>query len=252
MNKPWPLKRLGLKVRNLAKSIDFYETLGFTLIDKTDTEASLGTKDHEILHLRYLKDGVAPSPSTAGLYHFAILLPSEEELGSFLNHAIENKIRLDGASDHIVSQAIYLQDPEGNGIEIYADRPSESWEWEGDKIKMGNRQLDIDRLLSLANSSKKFSEETVLGHMHLSVNDLEESEKFYKEKLGLDIVADMPSAKFLSWDKYHHHIGMNIWKGEKGPKITDKTFGIDFYEIEKEGLKLGTVEDVNGIKIIIK
>src|SRR5207245_10487420 len=144
---------------------------------------------------------LTPPSHTAGLYHFAILLPSEEELGGFLRRALEEKLPLTGTSDHLVSQALYFDDPEGNGIEVYADRPRSAWQYPNGRLKIGIEHLDFERLLRIAaRPEKKFSAGTVLGHMHLNVGDLDASQAFY-ESLGMELMADAGhGTRFASWD----------------------------------------------------
>jgi len=152
---------------------------------------------------------------TAGLYHFAILLPSRRDLARALRHLIESAVRINGASDHGVSEAIYLQDPEGNGIEIYADRPRERWPMRGGTLAMGTTALDVEDLLAQdARPWEGVPEGTRIGHVHLHVASLGRAERFYAGVLGFEVtVRGYPDALFLSAGGYHHHIGLNTWAG---------------------------------------
>jgi len=249
----WPLRRVGLKVRDLDTSLEYYTGLGFSIVRDQHAEGAvgLGSGSQEILSLRVLPGGRPRPPRTAGLYHFAILLSDETELGSFLEHSLEHRIQLAGASDHLVSQAIYLSDPEGNGIEVYADRPREQWEWERGQINMATLPLDAQALLKQARAFDGFSPQTRLGHMHLNVGDLGRSAAFYQE-LGLELTADLYNqARFLSWDGYHHHLGINVWAGRNASRLEPDVYGLDFFEISRPGLKPGTFEDPDGVKVVV-
>src|SRR5260370_36415998 len=141
----------------------------------------MGVGNQEILSLRALPGGYPWQRRTAGLYHFALLVGDDVELGSFLKHRIDHQLPIDGASDHLVSQALYLSDPEGNGIEVYADRPRESWAWENGQISMDTQPLNAPELLKQAGPFEGFAAQSRLGHMHLNVGDLDRSMAFYQE-----------------------------------------------------------------------
>ncbi len=169
---------------------------------------------------------------TAGLYHFAILLPSEEELGGFLRRALEEKLPLTGTSDHLVSQALYFDDPEGNGIEVYADRPRSEWQYPNGRLSIGIEHLDFERLLRIAAPPQpKFSAGTVLGHMHLNVSDLDGSQAFY-ESLGMELMAEAGGImRFMSWEGYHHHLGINLLEGRDAAPVAPDVSGLRSFEI---------------------
>ncbi len=254
--RTWPLRRVGLKVQDLSACLDYYMRLGFSVVrDERDKDAEgtigLGTGSQEILSLRVLHGGRPRPPHTAGLYHFAILVPDEVELGSFLQNCLEHGIHIDGASDHLVSQAIYLSDPEGNGIEVYADRPREQWHWKGGHVDMATLPVDAPALLKQARLFDGFSSQTSLGHMHLNVGDLDRSMAFYQD-LGMELTADVyHQARFLSWDGYHHHLGINLWAGRNASRLEPDVYGLDFFELSRPGLKPGTFEDPDGVKVVI-
>src|SRR6266481_9473749 len=155
----WPVRRLGLKVQDLSASIDYYTRLGLSLVrdERNEGTAGLGFGTHEVLSLRLLVNGRPRPRHTAGLYHFALLLPGEADLGSFLQHCLEQRIPLAGASDHLVSQALYLSDPEGNGIEVYADRPRETWQFSNGQLVMDTIRLNAPALLRKAQPFDSFS-----------------------------------------------------------------------------------------------
>jgi Predicted ring-cleavage extradiol dioxygenase len=215
-----------LSVSDLEKSIYFYsKIIGFKLIKKFSNIALLGTNEDKILIALKEQKGAKPKPSnTRGLYHFAILLPNRQHLAMMYKNLIE-KWFLEGASDHLVSEALYLIDPDGHGIEIYSDRPMNEWKFINGELSMNTLPLDIESLLSELSHSKKeeFSNvysipnETLIGHIHLHVSDLYKAEKFYTEVLGLDITSRYYGAIFMSAGGYHHHIGANIWAGKDAP-----------------------------------
>jgi len=253
----WPLSRVGLRVQDMARSIDYYTHLGFSVIrDERDQGAhggvGLGVGTQEILSLRPLPGG-RPRPSrTAGLYHFAILVSDEAELGSFLRHCLDTGIPLSGASDHLVSQALYLSDPEGNGIEVYADRPRETWQYRDGSLVMDTIRLNAPALLKQAHTYTGFSPETRLGHMHLNVGDLERSRAFY-QNLGMELMVAIPGqASFLSWESYHHHLGVNTWAGRNVRPVEPDVFGLDFFEIRRPGLSPAVLQDPDGVTIVVR
>src|SRR5712691_6980030 len=251
----WPLRRVGLRVQDIAASVDYYTRLGFAIVkderDQQGGSVGLGVGSQEILSLRAFAGG-HPRPSrTAGLYHFALLLPDEVELGSFLQHCIDQHIPIDGASDHLVSQALYLSDPEGNGIEVYADRPRKSWQFRDGQLVMDTIRLNARALLRKAQPFDGFSPGLRLGHMHLNVANLERSMAFY-QTLGMDLMVGLAGqADFLSWDGYHHHLGVNLWNGRNARPVEPGAFGIDFYEIRRAGLQPATLQDPDGVTVIV-
>ena len=147
----WPLRRVGLRVQDMASSIEYYTRLGLFIVsderEQGNGDVGMGVAGRELVHLRTLPGGRPRPAHTAGLYHFALLVGDEAELGSFLQHCINQRIPLDGASDHLVSQALYLSDPEGNGIEVYADRPRSQWSYPNGQLSMGTLQLNAQALL---------------------------------------------------------------------------------------------------------
>jgi len=252
----WPLSRVGLRVQDMARSVDYYTHLGFSVIrDERDQGAhggvGLGVGTQEILSLRPLPGG-RPRPSrTAGLYHFAILVSNEAELGSFLRHCLDTGIPLSGASDHLVSQALYLSDPEGNGIEVYADRPHDTWQYRDGSLVMDTIRLNAPALLKQAYTYTGFSPQTRLGHMHLNVGDLERSRAFY-QKLGMELMVAIPGqASFLSWEGYHHHLGVNTWAGRNVGPVEPDVLGLDFFEIRRPELSPAVLQDPDGVTIVV-
>src|SRR5476649_2864542 len=187
MSSAWPLGALELKVLDLERQAGFYEWFGLTKLAGDEGSATFGAGGKPVLRLT-ATPGLRRRPRrSAGLYHFAILLPNEEELGGFLRRSLEEKLPLTGTSDHFVSQALYYDDPEGNGIEVYADRPRSEWTYPGGQLNIGIEHLDFERLLRIADKPQpKFSDPTLLGHMHLNVGDLDRPpfEDLYRDYLG--------------------------------------------------------------------
>ena len=208
----------------------------------------------ELLTLRHTPDAPVRKPHTAGLYHFALLLPTEADLGSFLRHSVEGHgVRIDGASDHLVSQALYLNDPEGNGIEVYADRPRAEWSYTNGQVQMDTLRLKSKELLAKAQDFHGLSDSTILGHMHLNVSNLNESIAFYQQTFGLDLMVNLyDQAGFVSWDGYHHHLGLNTWTGPNATRHEPDVSGLEFFELAHPDLQPGTYQDPNGVTIIVR
>lgn len=208
--------RVDLSVADLGRSIDFYtNTIGLTVIDRSDSEVILGAGERPLLRLVELP-GAKPSPRSTGLYHFALLLPTRLDLARSLVHLDQTRAPLTGFADHAVSEAIYLSDPDGHGIEIYRDRPRDEWIYNNGTLKMGSDPIDVQGILGeLPAQPEPWSglpDGTIMGHIHLQVSQIPATEQFYTELLGFDRVLRYgPSATFMSTDGYHHHIGGNTW-----------------------------------------
>lgn len=218
--------RLGavrLQVSDLGRSLDYYRrVLGFRLAHRADGAATLAAHGDErvLVELRE-RPGASPVPARGhfGLYHFAILLPTRADLGRFLRHLSEVGEQA-GASDHLVSEALYMRDPDGLGIEVYADRPRTEWETSGREIRMATAPMDTPAVLCAAGGAEwtGMPAGTMIGHMHLHVGDLDRAAAFYHEALGLDrMVWSYPGALFLAAGGYHHHLGLNTWAAGAGP-----------------------------------
>jgi catechol 2,3-dioxygenase len=206
-----------LTVSDLERSIDYYESaVGLRALRREDGEGSLGAGDRELLVL-VEEPGARPGAGHTGLYHFALLVPERVELAGWLAHAARDRVPLVGMSDHFVSEALYLSDPDGHGIEIYWDRPRETWEGQVGE-RMTTLPLDVQSLLGElpdpgAASFDGLPDDTVMGHVHLKVAAIPETVSFYRDVLGFGLMAKLgPYAAFLSAGGYHHHLGANTWE----------------------------------------
>jgi catechol 2,3-dioxygenase len=218
--------RLGpvrLQVADLERSLDYYRrVLGLRLVDGEEGRATLAAygQDRALVVLRE-RAGAAPirGRGRLGLFHFAILLPRRSDLGSFLRH-LSDIGEGAGASDHHVSEALYLHDPDGLGIEVYADRPRSAWETNGRELRLETAPLDGEAVLRAGENQpwRGMPSGTVMGHVHLHVGDLGEAAAFYHDALGFDkITWSYPGALFLSAGGYHHHLGLNTWAAGAAP-----------------------------------
>lgn len=219
--------RLGLvrlEIADLERSLSYYKSvIGLRLLERSGTRATLGVSgdDRALVELNEVANAREhPYNRRLGLYHFAILLPTRADLGRFVAHLAHINAYA-GQADHFVSEAFYLRDPDGLGIEVYADRPKSEWPVVNGTLEMGLDPVDMESLLASAKGTRweGAPQGTVIGHVHLHVGDLNEVEKFYHAALGMDVTASLPSALFLSAGGYHHHLGTNTWAGN-GPRPT--------------------------------
>lgn len=211
-----------LTVADLDRSLDYYRrAVGLTVLARDRDSASLGAGERELLVL-VEEAGARPAPGHTGLYHFALLLPTRVDLAGWLAHAARDRIALTGLSDHFVSEALYLSDPDGHGIEIYWDRPREVWEGQVSE-RMTTLPLDVDSLLGELGDPRSVTFDrlpagTVMGHVHLRVARIPETIAFYRDVLGFALMAQLgPYAAFLSAGGYHHHLGANTWESSDAP-----------------------------------
>jgi catechol 2,3-dioxygenase len=212
-----------LSVADLDRSIDYYgNAIGLSVNERANGGARLGVPGRDLVVLEE-QPGARPGRGTnTGLFHLALLVPERRDLAAWLAHAAETGVRLSGASDHFVSEALYLRDPDGHGIEIYRDRPRDTWTRASDgSLNMGTEPLDLHDVMTARDSSQPFErmrDGTVMGHIHLQVSRLPEARRFYSDLLGLDVMVEIPGqASFLSSGGYHHHLGMNTWAGVGAP-----------------------------------
>jgi catechol 2,3-dioxygenase len=236
-----PALRIGsvaLAVSDLSRSADFYErVLGLPLISRELNSALLGPdREHPLLALTGLTNPTPAPPESTGLFHVAYLHPSRAALAATAQRVAGGRWPLDGAADHGVSEALYLSDPDGLGIEIYVDRPRELWERPPDEhgVKMVTLPLDLDSLLAegSAEATAAMGADTAIGHVHLKVSDVPRAVAFYRDALGLDEQARLPSAGFLSAGGYHHHVGLNSWQSQGGRPAPDSAPGLRQIQLE--------------------
>lgn len=229
---PYHIGAVTLRVHDLAKLTAFYrDSIGLGLIRADADSAELGVGTTVLVRLQA---GAVRSTAASGLFHLAILLPSRQALADWLRHAADIGVRLEGASDHLVSEALYLSDPEGNGIEIYRDRERAQWPRRPDGgIAMATDRLDLDRLLSEAAKGTYggMPAGTAMGHIHLRVGDTAAAEAFYHGLLGFDVTVHYPGASFLASGGYHHHIAGNIWGSRGAGARGAEEAGLDSFEI---------------------
>lgn len=225
-----------LVVSDLPMMAAWYQkALGLTPMDSAASGQTLGVDGRPLLTL--VTDGAAVrAPRNApGLFHTAFVVPGRADLGRWLAHVAHNNIALTGASDHLVTEAIYLDDPEGNGIEVYHDRPRALWpkEANGD-LKMGTLALDLQALYDEAPKDGFHGMEpgTAIGHIHLQVSDIPEADRFFRDVLGLDLMVRYPGASFFATGQYHHHIAANIWNSRGQPKRSARMTGLADYSVQ--------------------
>jgi len=239
-----------LFIRQWERAIDFYTSkIGLNIINKTNHQVNLGAQNNQtLITLNKLENGKSKQSNTTGLYHFALLLPNRKDLGSILRHLLTSKVNIQGASHHGISEAIYLSDPDGNGIEIAADTPYQTWPLKngGLDILTVNGPLDVKSILEEAKDDlfKGLPKETVMGHIHLHVHDLKQARHFYQNILNMNIIINIPqSAIFFSYGNYHHHLATNIWNGIGASNPPLNSVGLkQFY------LWIATMSDFDQIK----
>jgi catechol 2,3-dioxygenase len=227
-----------LAVSDLSRSADFYErVLGLPLASIDADSARLGP-EHErpALVLEEIADPTPLAPASTGLFHVAWLHPSRPALAASVRRVVGQRWRFDGASDHGVSEALYLTDPDGLGIELYADRPREQWERppEGRGVRMVTLPLDLEDLLAQdpGGPAPAIPAGTTVGHVHLKVSEVPRSAAFYRDALGFEEQARLPSAAFLAAGGYHHHVGLNSWQSEGASAPPDTAPGLREVEFE--------------------
>ena len=234
---PMHIGQAALRVRDLDPMIDYYRSvLGMNEVGRTARGVTLGVGSVPLLDLVHKPAADFESPTSAGLFHIAYLMPSRKDLARWLVHAALRQVPLSGFADHNVSEAIYLNDPEGNGIEVYSDRPRDSWVWSGSVVKMGTEPLDVDDLVALTDTRKSDYEAAPtgmrIGHIHLRVGEIAAARAFYEEAIGLQPTQDARTdASFLSSGGYHHHLAVNTWNslGAKGRNTTET--GLDWFSL---------------------
>lgn len=230
---PLRIGRVRLRARDLGAVTDFYQrVIGLAVIDQNAERVTLGAATAPLLVLVADPSASPRDPRDAGLFHTAFLLPTRADLACWLAHAVKLGVKLQGASDHIVSEAIYLDDPEGNGIEVYADRPVSRWRDAQGNIRMATEPLDIPDLLASGTGDwAGFPEGGIIGHVHLQVGDTGAADGFYRDILGLEIASRYPGASFYGSGGYHHHLAGNIWNSRRAGPRPERAAGLDAVEI---------------------
>lgn len=231
---PARIGRVRLRVRDLARVAAFYrDALGLVNHVEEPGRVSLGTRTAPLLDLIGDPTLAPLDRREAGLYHTAFLLPSRADLARWLGLAAERRLPLQGASDHRVSEAIYLADPEGNGIEVYADRPAALWQSADGTVEMTTDPLAVEDLLASAGSAAWAGapDGTVVGHLHLQVGDTAEAERFYGDVLGFTVTRRRHGASFFGSGGYHHQLAANVWGSRGAGRRSDRMAGLDGFEI---------------------
>jgi catechol 2,3-dioxygenase len=245
---PMRVGMVTLRAKNLDKVADYYrDVIGLTVMERSDAAARLGTAGITLLVLEARPDAAIEPRNAAGLYHTAFLMPTRKDLARWLVHAASHRVKLSGFADHLVSESVYLDDPEGNGIEVYADRDPSQWQWSEGSVKMATDELNIPDLLSLTNTRvsdyARAPDGLRVGHMHLRVGDLAQAQSFYQGTIGLDPTRSRNGAAFLSSGRYHHHLGMNIWQSQGAGQRDDATTGLAWFSLVTEKLDLLTAQE---------
>ena len=227
-----------LRVADLDALTTFYErVVGLGAVERDGGLARIGPADGEpLVELVSTPDAPRAPTFSTGLFHLAILVPDRAELARSLQRVAGAGWRLTGASDHLVSEALYLRDPEGNGIEIYRDRPREEWRRDGDELAMATLPLDLEGVLGELGNGDAPADDmpsgTTMGHVHLQASEIPPAEAFYNGALGLDVmVRSYPGALFLAAGGYHHHLGLNTWQSQGAPAPPEGALGLDHYEL---------------------
>lgn len=229
---------VAIRVRDLDNMVAYYrEVLGLSEFSRTEDGATLGAGKTPLLHLVHRPDARIEPSNSAGLFHVAYLMPNRAELARWLVHIAMTRVPVSGFADHKVSEAVYLMDPEGNGIEVYSDRPRENWQWTDGVVTMGTEPLDVDGILALADKKRDtFTSAPDLmriGHMHLKVGDLTKGDAFYVASAGLvHTRKGRQDAAFLSSGGYHHHVAMNVWNSKGAGTRESGQTGLAWFSLE--------------------
>jgi catechol 2,3-dioxygenase len=257
---PLRVESVALSVRDIDQAETFYRAvLGLGVLGRSAETIDLGVVDARaggtpLLRLEHRPDALPDDPGAAGLYHTAFLLPSAADLAAWLGHVERLRYPLDGAAEHLVSQSIYMTDPEGNGVEVYADAPRETWVWEGPLVKFATLPLDGAALLAKARAPWAGAPGgTAIGHVHLRVGDAEAAERFYRDAVGFTTVARRPGAVFMSTGGYHHHIALNSWQSRGAGRRDPRRAGLTAVTLGSAGQRVAeTLEDPWGTLVHIR
>ena len=233
---PLHIGAIGLAVRDLERLTSFYrDVLGLAVVDRAKDATALGAGGVPFVCLEHRPNAQPDDPRSAGLYHTAFLMPTRGDLARWILHVARHKVPLTGASDHAVSEAFYLDDPEGNGVEVYCDRPTETWEWTGPNLKITTDPLDVDSILREVPPTATYAgapEGLRIGHVHLRVGEVARTEGFYRDALGLDVTRRRQGATFMSSGRYHHHIAGNVWHSAGAGRRDEHRAGLSWLALE--------------------
>lgn len=243
---PMRIGRVRLRVRDLAGVSGFYQdVLGLVSVGQSDGRVILGATRTPLLELLGDPDLAPLDRRQAGLFHTAFLLPDRASLARWLGFVVQRQVALLGASDHRVSEAIYLADPEGNGIEVYADRPLAAWRSTGGQLDMPSDRLDLQELLDAAGDGAwtGMPAGSVIGHLHLQVGDTAAAERFYRDVLGFDVTCRYRGGSFFGAGGYHHQLAANTWNSRGAGPRADRMAGLDNVElVVGDGAVRGAIE----------
>lgn len=253
---PVSVAAVGLKSANARRLADYYRSVvGLNELQSDGQTIVLGAGERPLLTIDEDRELKPDSPRLAGLFHTAFLLPERADLGRWINRAIEKQIRITGASDHIVSEAVYLDDPDGNGIEIYVDRDRDGWRWNNGLVEMSTARMNVPGVQAAVPENdanwRGAPDNMVVGHVHLRVGDPQEAEEWWNSEMRFDTVARYGAdAVFMSTGGYHHHIATNAW-GSRGATTRDAgVSGLNWIELQSADAKLvGQVVDPWGTTI---
>ena len=246
---PVSVARVGLKARDAEALAAYYRRIvGLEELSRDGETITLGAKNRPLLVIESDKAAKPDDPRSAGLFHTAFLLPERADLGRWINRAVADKIAIQGASDHWVSEALYLTDPEGNGIEIYIDRPREDWKWSGGQVAMTTERMDVPGVVGSVPAGDAgwlgAPENTVIGHVHLRVGKPEEAEAWWQQEFGFDTVAKYGAqASFMSSGGYHHHIGANTWQSAGAGRRDPSRTGLSWVEMRSANVDAASTRE---------
>ncbi|MBY0495891.1 MAG: VOC family protein [Cyanobacteria bacterium] len=250
--------QVSLTISDLDRSLSFYrDVLGFVEAKRVGRSSFLAPDDGRVLiELHERTDAIAKPRRSSGLFHFAILVPSRAALGRSLRRLAETRWPISGAADHMVSEALYVADPDGLGIEIYRDQPRASWRVSNGELAMGTDPLDLQAVHDEPGAEtpwRGLESGTIMGHVHLHAPHLDAAEAFYCGRIGFEpVVRRYPGALFVSAGGYHHHLGLNTWAGVGAPPPPENAVGLRSFTIESRGVQTENVRDEStGVDVLL-
>ncbi|MFB9951524.1 VOC family protein [Rhizobium puerariae] len=241
LTTPIHVGEAALRVRDLDLMVRYYAAmLGLEELRRENGTSVLGAGGSPLLHLVHTPDASFEAPDAAGLFHIAYLMPSRADLARWLVHIAATQVPVTGFADHSVSEAVYLTDPEGNGVEVYSDRPRESWKWQDGVVTMGTHPLDIDSIIALADTTRDgyrtAPDRLRIGHIHLKVGEIAKARTFYGDAIGLTSTrGERKDAGFFSSGGYHHHVAFNIWSSEGAGTRDNARTGLAWFSLALAG-----------------